>query len=74
MFCFYIIVRFICQKWQAQFDENYGKNNADSIIGYCATQIIFRCDGPEIAVEFEYKMFNDDIEAFIAKSRMFFPN
>ncbi|KPA19166.1 conjugal transfer protein TraD, partial [Candidatus Magnetomorum sp. HK-1] len=34
---------------KAQFDENYGKNNADSIIGCCATQIIFRCDGPETA-------------------------
>jgi hypothetical protein len=34
---------------KSQFDENYGKNNADSIIGCCATQVIFRCDGPETA-------------------------
>ena len=119
---------------KAQFDENYGKNNADSIIGCCATQIIFRCDGPEtaeyaskilskgkviepenssshgssdvregisksdrpkeeyilmaseiqmspdlkayvfpkarnpFAVEFEYKMFDDEIEAFVIRS------
>jgi len=40
-----------------QFDENYGKNNADSIIGSCATQIIFRSDGPETA-EYASKMIS----------------
>ena len=40
-----------------QFDENYGKNIADSIIGSCAIQIIFRSDGAETA-EYASKMIS----------------
>jgi len=40
-----------------QFDDNYSKNIADSIIGSCATQIIFRSDGPETA-EYASKMIS----------------